>query len=152
MITHYHNDTPEAVKDVLTLFNKEFRATRLRLFFGDTATGEVWPEENDVLGYIGCSTGNHKVPLLVHNSRSMGGGHLLDHCIVGIKDVHGRWRYKHPAFNLGDWTLANHTGESFYSQKLPFEVLHNGKVHAGFETEAKAKNYIAFMKGERFSK
>jgi len=38
---------------------------QLRLFLGDTQTGRDWMEENDVVGRIGRSTGQMKVPLLI---------------------------------------------------------------------------------------
>lgn len=81
--TAYHAETPQAVIDIL----ERARANNWRLTFdfGDTKTGESWHEENDISGYIGRSTGTIKIPLLIHNVRSYGGGGLLDHCIVAIK-------------------------------------------------------------------
>lgn len=53
-----------------------------------------------MFGTVGRSTGKVKIPLLVHNSRSMGGGGILTHCIIGIrlsrKDRDGKyqWMYR----------------------------------------------------------
>jgi hypothetical protein len=38
---------------------------KIRLFYGDTQTGQSWFDEHDVVGRIGRSTGSIKVPLLV---------------------------------------------------------------------------------------
>lgn len=53
-------------------------------------------ETYNTCGYIGRSTGNHKIPLLVNNSRSHGGGALTD-SIVKISLAKGGkvlWQHK----------------------------------------------------------
>ncbi len=81
--THYHEKTSQDVIDVL----EEARAKqwRIRVHYGNTLVGEDWNEEYDVTGRIGRSMGPVKVPLLIHNARSMGGPAMLDHCIVRIR-------------------------------------------------------------------
>jgi len=148
MINTFHKDTPQQVKDVLKLFNESFRSDRLRIWYGDTATGEAWCEEHNVIGYIGNSTGESKIPLLINNSRSMGGDALLDHCIVAIKDTTGRWRYKHPTFTVGEWYYEANAS----ILELSFVVYHNGAIQSHHKTLDKAKHYIAFMKGDRYCK
>lgn len=64
--------------------------TRIVVDYGDIETGKSWNEEFDVTGYIGRSNGNIKIPLLVNNSRSLGGGSLLDHCIIKIVTSKGK--------------------------------------------------------------
>ena len=49
----------------------------------------AWNEEHDIFGYVGRSTGENKIPLLVANFRSYGGGALLDHCIIKIRESKG---------------------------------------------------------------
>lgn len=92
--TSYHVETPEAVIKVLE--SARANHTRIVLDYGDVKTGESWGEVYDIAGYIGRSTGSIKVPLLIHNSRSMGGGAILDHCIIGIKTSAG----KYPLYQL----------------------------------------------------
>ena len=82
--TAYHIDTPDDLVAVL----ERLRTTkeRVTLDYGDVATGRSWGEQYDISGRIGRSTGGRfNVPLLIHNSRSWGGGALLDHCILSIK-------------------------------------------------------------------
>lgn len=72
---------------------------RLVFDFGDAVTGQSWGEINDISGRIGKSTGVIKIPLLIYNSRSLGGGSLLDHCIVKITTSKGgRILYQHPNY------------------------------------------------------
>lgn len=85
--TFFHVDTPSEVCDILNDALNSSRRMRLKLYYGDTKTGRDWHEENDTVGYVGRSTGSIKIPLLIHNSRSYGGGSILDHCILKIKNV-----------------------------------------------------------------
>jgi hypothetical protein len=64
--------------------------SRIIVDYGDIKTGKSWGETYDVSGYVGRSTGSIKVPLLVHNSRSLGGGAMLDHCILTVKTSAGK--------------------------------------------------------------
>ncbi len=86
--TSYNVETNEEVIKVLEQCRKD--NTRIVLDYGDTKTGESWNEIYDVTGYVGRSMGSKKVPLLVHNSRSLGGGEILTHCIIGIKTSKGK--------------------------------------------------------------
>jgi hypothetical protein len=92
--TSYHDETPDEVVRVLE--NARANRTRIVLDYGDVKTGESWGEVYDIAGYIGRSTGSIKVPLLIHNARSMGGGAILDHCIISIKTSAG----KYPLYQL----------------------------------------------------
>ncbi|WP_152437801.1 MULTISPECIES: hypothetical protein [unclassified Marinobacter] len=139
----FHCETVTAVrKAILSVYNS---GARVRVWLGDINTGVAWPEENDLMGYIGRSTGQIKIPLLIANKRSLGGGGLLDHCIVRIDTTDGQTVYKHPNFSTGDWKLK-------YNPDSTVSVLHDGELHASFESEHKARLFIAFMRGERYRK
>lgn len=141
---YFHAETAPAIRETLARLP---RSQRVRVFYGDTKTGKAWPEENDVMGYIGRSTGAHRVPLLIHSRASSGGGAILDHCIVGIVCTgSGAWLYKHPQFNPGEWKTAPGTVDGY-----AVDVLHNGSIHARFKTAARGPRYCAFMRGERFN-
>lgn len=82
------------------------RKTRLRFAFGDTVSGKDWDEIYDICGYIGRSTGSIKIPLLINNSRSIGGCGLLDSCIVKIERKRQGEKaystaYVHPNYHRG---------------------------------------------------
>lgn len=85
--TFYHAETSQPVINVLE--NARINRKRIRIYFGDTKTGKCWNEEHDIFGYVGRSTGENKIPLLVANFRSYGGGALLDHCIIKIRESKG---------------------------------------------------------------
>ena len=86
--TSYNATTSKKVIDVLERCKDN--KVRVVLDYGDVLTGESWGETNDITGTIGRSSGSIKIPILVHNSRSTGGGGILDHCIIGIKTSIGK--------------------------------------------------------------
>jgi len=97
----FKNETPDEVCRILVNACNGTRE-RLKIYYGDTDTGRDWMEEHNTQGYIGRSTGTSKIPLMIHNSRSIGGGGILDHCIVKIKDIKtGRVLYQHPEYHQG---------------------------------------------------
>lgn len=85
--TYYHKDTPDAV--VAVLEECRLNQTRIVLDYGDTTTKKSWGEIHDIKGRVGRSTGDRKIPILLHNSRSMGGCSILTHCILSIKESKG---------------------------------------------------------------
>jgi len=87
--------TSPAVIDAIV--NAAACKTRVRLFYGDTAMGESWGDEFDILGTIGRSMGPCRVPLLINNARSRGGAPISVESIVAIFDTGtGRAIYRHP--------------------------------------------------------
>lgn len=132
---------PEAAR-VLERCRRDGR--KLRLMLGDTATGQCWLSEHEVVGRIGRSTGTLKVPLLVEPGAD-GGTAILTNCLLRLID----WRtgedlYRHPAYRTPDLAIRRDAGHS----DLPWQVLHDGKVAACFADVGKAGAYLAFMCGE----
>lgn len=136
--THYHPDTPQAVRDILESCLHD-TTRRVRLFYGDATTGRDWMEENDV-------TGTQPIPLLIHNSRSMGGPGILDNCIVRIL-IDGVERYYHPLYSRPDFTTRPSQMEGYLT-----EVLADGEIFARFHSHNSAVRWIAFMQGRRMCK
>lgn len=90
--TSYDSRTPEEVIRVLE--SARLKRTRLHISLGETDNergklGRDWLEDNIVHGFIGRSTGSIKIPLLIHNRRSLAGPGLLDYCIVRIRTAAG---------------------------------------------------------------
>lgn len=131
------------------LNNWEGKGWRVRIWYGDRITGESWNEEYDVTGTISRSSGNIKIPILIHNKRSWGGGAILVGNIVRIDDIEDRrtiWKHKNffiPAMELTFQDRGNGYNYHVYSE---------GKELAGFKTENQAKRWIDFMNGKRYSK
>ena len=142
-MTTYNKDTRKKVIDILE--NAIDTRKRVRVFYGDTKNGRDWLEEYGTIGRIGRSCGENKIPILIANSRSLGGGALLDDCIVKIT-IDKTVVYQHELYNLPSFLMqADAKGERV-------EVLANGKLHATFKTFEQAKRFIQFLKGERNAK
>ena len=72
---------------------------RFRFSLGDPKTGRAWGDVD--IGRIGRSIGPKKIPIVLANSRSLGGHGLLDHCVVKIEFANrsdGGVVWQHPAF------------------------------------------------------
>lgn len=143
---YFDSKTSEPVKQAIAYaYSCELR---VRIFLGDIKTGKAWAKENDVIGTIGRSMGPCKVPLLIHNARSHGGGALLDSCIVAVFHTGaGHAIYKHPSFNPGLWTVAPADLPDYLES-----AFCDGVLHASFKKPEQAERYCAFMSGTRFSK
>ena len=148
---YYHLDTHDAV--VKALESARSCRSRVRLYYGDTETGRDWLEENDVEGYIGNSVGPLKVPLLIHNRRSHGGGALLDQCIIKVRWTSGGLLYQHPQYHAGQFVIREiGPYETFHDGNLrahgySHAVLVDGQVHANFKSMAAARRYLRKMIG-----
>lgn len=140
--------TPNRVATLLN--NLNMSQQRVRLVYGNPDTGKDWLEEHDVVGTIGRSTGTNKIPLLIKNSRSTGGGSILDCRILKIVDVKSkRVLYQHDKYIAPDFTIQY---GSSVGHGYNYAVLCNNTVQANFKTEKKAQNYIDFMLCKRMSK
>lgn len=96
--TTYSADIPDRIVHILEAYRRNAIRERLCIEYGNTETGKSWGDTD--CGYIGRSTGNVKVPLVIHNSRSYGGSAILDHCIVRILTAKGKYvLYQHPNYH-----------------------------------------------------
>ena len=113
---------------------------RIRIWYGDTKTGLSGMDEYDVIGTIGRSTGEQKIPLLIKNSRSSGGGGILCHSIIRIDVISSkRTIYEHPLFNVPLLTVAANN-DNDTKDKYPFIVLKDKELQARFKSEKQATN------------
>jgi len=136
--TFFNPGTPKRVQTVINyLMHKD---VRVRIWYGKN--GESWDEENDICGYIGRSTGTKKIPLLINNKRSWGGGSLLDDCIVKIVRIDNHSvLYQHENFKQGNFTAKDN------------KVFKNNEPYAPNCKDNKSAQRLAdFMNGARFSK
>ena len=151
--TYYREGVPREV--VSALEAARTNGSKVRLFIGDTKTGECWHDEFDVYGTIGRSMGPIRIPLLIHTRRSMGGGAILVDCIVRLI-VNGREAYRHPGYKV---PVIRIEPDTTYPD-LPWAAFIEGNQDknnqpgpwARFKTELAANRWAAFMKGERMSK
>lgn len=95
---HYHFDTPDKIIDILDYAHDN--DIRLRFYYGDSKTGLDWGENHYIKGYVGKSTGQIKIPLVIYNKRSFGGISLMDHCLVKIETTKNhQLLYVHPYYH-----------------------------------------------------
>jgi hypothetical protein len=139
--TCYHADTPETV--IAVLENHRRNQRKIRLFYGNSQTGQCWLDEYDVVGCIGRSTGPIKVPLLIPPG-DIGGPALLDHCLIRI-DSPRKVLYQHDRFHVGEVTLVQGR-----FKRLPWEVFVDQALQACFQAKRAAEHYIDFLQGKRF--
>jgi len=136
-------NTPPAVAMAL---GQAYRSQdRIRVWIGDPETGEAWPEEWDVTGRVGRSTGPRPAALLIPTASSLGGAALLTRHLVRIDTTAGRTLYQHPTFTAGDWrpALGEPGGDTW-------NAMHNGKPWAADLTREQAYRLCAFMRGDRY--
>ena len=141
--TSYDLRTPSEV--VAILENARLNRTRLHISLGDVSTGRDWLEENMVNGFIGRSTGSIKIPLLIHNRRSLGGPSLLDHCIVRVREsAGGRILWLHPGYHHGQFHIRQKAEPVTLpdGRTLNVDVLRDGEIHASFEDMDKARRWL----------
>lgn len=128
----YHAETPKAVVETMERLRKN--GTRIRLYYGDVATGRDWLEENDVTGRIGLSRGHKaRFPILIATERSIGGSPILDHCIVKIKAA-GAIAYIAANYQQPKIEVVPSDTE-VYSHMLKI----NGKIYSRHRSERSAK-------------
>ena len=150
--TSYHEETPMEV--IHWLETSKQRGQRIRVFYGDTATGRDWLEEHDTMGVVSRSSGDVKIPLIIPRQHSFGGSALLDHCIVRImtQDGSGKYTevYRHPKYYQPAFALSI-TGiyEELRRQGYVSSVYADGENIANFKDADKARRWVAFIKGER---
>lgn len=114
---------------------------RVRLFYGNTETGRDWMEVYDTMGTIGRSYGEVKIPLLIKNSRSIGGSAILEDCIVKIT-IDKKVVYQHENYSLPTLEIVENKGK-----ECTFTVLSDGVKHSRHKTLTQAENRIEFIKG-----
>lgn len=162
---YYSRYTSPEIVGIIENLNSQYigeEKARLRLFYGDTDTpdfeqihgrkpdpGHCWDDEFDVVGRLGNSMGPIKIPILLNNNRSHYGGGILTSCIVRLF-ADRREVYRHPNYH-SDFDSASVQVSELTPEYSHAVVTVQGEV-ARFHSERSAINYLAFMRGERFSK
>lgn len=151
--TYYREGVPREV--VSALEAARVNGSKVRLFIGNSETGECWHDEFNVYGKVGRSMGPLKVPILIHNRRSTGGGAILVDCIVRLI-VDGRERYRHPGYTVPVIRIEEENAypDSPWAAFIEDKQDKNNQPRpwARFKSKLAAQRWAAFMRGERMSK
>ena len=96
--TVYKDGTDIIVAEILERERK--RGTRLTIYYGRPSTGKV---EYTDSGYVSRSQGPTKVPIMLHNSRSIGGRMIDTDWILAIRYSRKEkgeyvWIYRHDRY------------------------------------------------------
>jgi len=153
----YHSETSREVISVLETARKN--KTRIRIDLGFTKThddvlsgkqkqGQSWGEEYDIEGTVGNSNGDIKIPLLIARTDSLGGGGILDDCIVCIRTSTGELLYRDENYMpIFDW--ENATVRVNKENDYPFSIVgFNNKEQkendtwVSFKTKSEADRYL----------
>jgi len=118
---------------------------RVRLYLGDEATGKTWGEEHDVEGIIGFSMGPKRVPLLIYNGRSLGGGAILTHCILRVVKSSSPYTvlYTCPNFDNGRWEVLD--AAAGLPPEYTTSVYRDGENVANFRQKSAAVRWTKQM-------
>jgi hypothetical protein len=143
--TAYNSET--SIEVIETLERVHMSGKRIRVFYGDAATGLDWIEENDTIGFIGRSTGKVEIPLLIYSRRSTGGLSILDSCIVRIVETaSNKELYRHKSYHQPKLTVKRHDcGEGIV-------LADDQTAIAYFPSVVQAERWAEFMRGNRHSK
>lgn len=143
--TWYCFDTPDVVIYILDGAMKNHE--RIRVFYGDTETGRDWMEIYDTIGYVTRSCGNIKIPLLIKNSRSIGGTGILDDSIVKIT-IDKVIVYQQRNYRLPDMEIRE-ASDSLKAMGYNYSTFADGKNDYNCKTMKQAENHVDFLKGKR---
>lgn len=144
----YNVETDDRV--IETIDNAKRAGKRIRIFYGDPETGRDYTEEYDVIGKIGRSNGDFKIPLLIQKSNSYGGSGILTGIIVKIT-IDKNVVYQHENYHLEKLEIME-SKEKTKEMGYSFSVNKDGKICANFKTLEAAERYVKFLKGERNNK
>ena len=143
--TYYSNETPDGVIRVL----ESLRGTsqRVKIYLGDRETGRDWMEEDSKIGKIGRSSGQIKIPILLSNVQSTGGGSILDDCIVKIVTSPSssvRVLYQHPRYHQPEMKITDEglEGRPEYTHTLRI----GGEVYSRHTSLRSAQKLMAKLK------
>lgn len=143
--TCYRSTTSEAV--VAALEHAIAHQYRVRLFYGDTATGVDWCDDDEVLGYVTRTYGSLlQRPALLPHPEHPTGAVILDSSIVRIMGVKTKQElYRHPWYRLPRlWITPDNVVMAQYHM-IQKEI-------ARYPTQEAAEHYVEFLRGTRMKK
>lgn len=140
--TYYDEGTTYEVARVLESVRRD--KTRVILRYGDPETGRDWGDEWGIEGYVSRSTGTRKIPILVHNTRALGGGAILTAKILKISTSRGgHVLYQHPKYSAPRVEIV--PGDL---QEYPYNTLVDGELYGRHHSLRAAENTKRKLSGK----
>jgi hypothetical protein len=145
--TWFEPGTPPGVCNALD--TARIRGNRVRLWSGGPVTGEAWWETDNVIGYIGRTSGPLRQPTLIKSRYGTKGERLSTLCVVRIMDTKTRKElYRHPHYHMREFVLSKDS----YHPHAPFIICSKqGETLTRFEDKSARQRWIEFMNGDRFT-
>ena len=126
--------------------------TRVRIWYGGE-DGRSWLDEFDMIGRIGYTCGAIKIPILVANSRSYGGGAILTGHIIRIDEVAtGKVLFMQDNFYVPLMDLRKSEYDGYAEGVYVKEKDGSWNNWANFKKDGAGLRWIKFMRGERYTK
>lgn len=149
--TTFTDETPGEVARCLDYALRS--GDRVRLFYGDKATGKPWLDDSMVTGFVKRSSGQCKVPILMATRYSSFGPPILDSCIVAIQQgKYGTMVYRHPGFRFPTLEIRD-INEEWCGQYYRAGVYDCDNTNvANFKTTKQAERWVDFMCGRRMTR
>ena len=141
----YENDTPDEVIHAINWLHRH--KIRVRIFSGDIVTGRDWLSEFQTTGTIGKSTGSIKIPLMIYNSRSLGGGAIMTNAIVKITAASGGRHvyYQHDKYHYPPMAILPDSTYPDYPHAVwtaPYEGEPEAHIIARFKSLDAARRWL----------
>lgn len=143
--TFYNRDTPDEIIKILE--NSRINKKRIRIFLGDPYTGKDWTECYGTIGIVGRSNGIFKIPILIKNSKSLGGEAIYPNCIIKIT-IDKETVYQHPKYHLPTFEIKE-SNEALKEKGYFYTVFADDRIDYYCKTKEKAEKWIAFLQGFR---
>lgn len=136
----FHTETSDELCNIIADLHENRK--RVKFYWGDQQTGKCWFETFDITGRVGISTGRIKIPLLIRTSRSLGGGAILDDCIVKLMETETKKvLYQHPLYVEPTITIAPSNDPQF-----THNVILNGETVGYHKSLRSAKKLVRQLK------
>lgn len=153
---YYSEGTPDDV--IYSLQRAREDHSRIRIWLGYLTDGLAWNEENDVIGYVGTTTGRIKSPILVYKQTSYGGGLISTNHILRIDEIFYKTTlYQAKNFHTDKFYIRETPkDDAFYDVNYAFQLYTKLNdtlvVHAQGKTQDKMEKLRDFLTGNRYSK
>lgn len=119
---------------------------------------EVWNEERGIIGYLGRSCGDIKIPILLTSSFSPYGSPVLDSRVVLVKTAGGKVLFSADGLKFPEWRVDADSDKKTCALLYKTSLMEDFKTYATCSSKDFQKavrrlgNLSGYMRGVRFTK